>query len=73
MLEAKDRASADDESHNKCKGLSRIADVQLAFSNADLIKKLEARANALKKGDFPKSNDIEEELTKMKNADGKLD
>ena len=49
--------------------LSRVADVQLAFNNAKLLHKLAARGVQLKKGDFDKAKEIEDELTELKNED----
>lgn len=47
--------------------MSKVADLQLAFDNADLLRLLELRANHLKAANFVKAEAIENELTRLKN------
>lgn len=47
--------------------MSKVADLQLAFDNAELLRMLELRANFLKAAKFDKANEVEEKLTQLKN------
>ena len=44
-----------------------VADLQLAFDNDGMLKMLEKRANALKKGKFAEAQKIQKEMTDYKN------
>ena len=44
-----------------------MADLQLAFDNDGMLKMLEKRANALKKGKFDTAKKIQKEMTDYKN------
>lgn len=46
--------------------LSRVADLQLAFDNAQLLRTLERRTAALKAAKFDKATELEAELTRLK-------
>jgi len=59
-----------EQAKNKIKGyneLYAVADLQLAFDNDKMMKFLELRANALKKGQFEKARQISEKMTAYKN------
>ena len=43
--------------------MSKVADLQLAFDNAELLRMLELRANFLKAAKFDEANEVEEKLT----------
>ena len=47
--------------------MSKVADLQLAFDNAELLRMLELRANYLKAANFDKANELEGKLTELKN------
>ena len=47
--------------------MSKVADLQLAFDNAELLRLLEQRANFLKAAKFDEANEVEEKLTQLKN------
>ena len=46
--------------------LSHVADLQLAFDNAQLLRTLERRTAALKAAKFDKATELEAELTRLK-------
>ena len=46
--------------------MSQVADLQLAFDNAELLRKLEQRANHLKAAKFEKAAEVEAQMTKLK-------
>ena len=46
--------------------MSHVADLQLAFDNAQLLRTLERRTAALKAAKFNKATELEAELTRLK-------
>ena len=55
------------QQENVSEEMSKVADLQLAFDNAELLRLLELRANYLKAANFDKANELEEKLTQLKN------